>query len=318
MKKIYILLVGVLLAMQAYSQAKKPTIMVVPSRQWCISKGYFTSFDNFGAIEKVPDYQKAFDENPNLLLVVSKINSLYTDRGFPLKDLSQTLSSISRGSAEDAALSMDRENSGKGAIAESLFDKVRNTAKADILIEIQWTVNASGPQKSVTYIMRGLDAYSDKQIAGSEGTGPSSISSDMPSQLEEAVLQHIDNFNARLQAHFDDMFTNGREIKVELRRDANWSKDFESEFGSDELSFAIEDWIAKNTVQGRFSADEATENKLVFSQLRIPMYDNNQRAMDARTYGRNLQRFLRAAPFNIEAKIVTKGLGYVQLICGQK
>ncbi|MES2453964.1 MAG: DUF6175 family protein [Bacteroidota bacterium] len=318
MKKIFSSILLVLLALQGYSQAKKPTIMVVPSRQWCISKGYFTSFDNFGAIEKVPDYQKAFDENPDLLLVVSKINTLYTDRGFELRDLSQMLSSIGKGSAEDAALNMDRANSGKGAIAESLFDKLRNVAKADILIEIQWTVNASGPQKSVTYIMRGLDAYTDKQIAGAEGTGPRSISSDMPSQLVEAVLQHIDNFNARLQAHFDDLFVNGREIKVELRRDADWAKDFESEFGSDELSFQIEDWIAKNTVKGRFTTDEATENKLVFSQVRIPMYDDNQRPIDSRAYGRNLQRFLRAAPFNIDAKIVTKGLGYVQLICGQK
>lgn len=318
MKKLLNILLLLFLAIEGYSQAKKPTIMVLPSRQWCISRGYFTSFDNFGAIEKVPDYQKAFDENPNLLLVISKINTLFGDRGYPLKDLSQTLSSISKGNAEDAALSMDRESAGKGALAESLFDKVRNTAKADILIEIQWTVNSSGPQKSVTYIMRGLDAYTDKQVAGAEGTGPSSISSDLPAQLEEAVLQHIDNFNARLQSHFDDLFANGREIKVELRRDAKWAKNFESEFGSEELSFLIEDWIAKNSVKGRFTTDEATENKLVFSQVRIPMYDDNQRAIDARSYGRNLQRFLRTAPLNIEVKIVTKGLGYVQLICGQK
>lgn len=299
------------------AQAKKPTIMVVPSRQWCISMGYYNTFDNFGTTEKIPDYQAAFDDNPDLLLVISKINTLFTDRGFPLKDLSQTLSSIRRSSAEDMALSLDREEAGKGALAESLFDKIRNTAKADILIELQWTVNQTGPRRSVTYIMRGLDAYSDKQVAGSEGTGQPSVASETALLLEEAVLQHIDNFNARLLVHFDDMFANGREIKVEFRRDNNWGYDFESDFNGEELSFAIEDWVHNNTVKNRFSTDEATENKLVFNQVRIPMYDDNQRAVDSRAYGRNIQRFLKST-HNIDVKIVTKGLGYVQLICGQK
>lgn len=319
-KQVYALLVTMLLVFQteAFAQAKKPTIMVVPSRQWCFQRGYYTTFDNFGTPEKVPDYQKAIDENPDLILVISKINTLYTDRGYPLKDLSQVLQSIRSGSAEDAALSLDRETSGQGAIAESLFDKIRNVAKADILIEIQWNINTAGPQKAVTYIMRGLDAYSDKQIAGSEGTGQGSISSTVPVLLQEIVLQHIDNFNSRLQAHFDDLFANGREIKIEFRRDASWARNFESQFGSDQLSFILEDWMAANTVKGRFSTDEATENKVVFSQVRIPLYDANQRAIDARAYGRNIQRYLRAAPLGIDAKIVTKGLGYIQVICSQK
>ena len=317
MKNIFAILFLSIFCLQGFSQAKKPTVMVVPSRQWCIQKGYYTSFDNFGERERVPDYRRALDENPDLLLVISKINSLYIDRGFPLKDLSQTLSSISRNSAEDAALSLDRENDGKGAMAESLFDRIRNTAKADILIELQWNISKSGPQNAVTFIMRGLDAYSDKQIAGSEGTGKPSMSSTVPVLLEEAVLQHIDNFNARLQAHFDDLFANGREIKVEFRRDGNWEEDFESDFNGEQLSFLLEDWIADNTVKGRFSTDDATENKIVFSQVRIPMYDASQRAMDARGYGRQIQRFLRATPINVKARIVTRGLGHVMLICGE-
>ena len=318
MKILLRILILLLLSQQIYAQAKKPTIMVVPSRQWCIQRGYFSEFDNFGVREKMPDYQKAFDENPDLLLVISKINSLYTDRGFPLKDLSQTLSSISRGSAEDAATSLDRQNAGKGALTESLYDKIRNIAKADILIEIQWNINKSGPQQSITFVMRGLDAYSDKQIAGAEGTGDRSVSSVVPVLLEEAVLKHIDNFNARLQSHFDDLFANGREIKIELRRDDTWDKDFETEFGSEELSALIEDWLSKNTKSGRFSTEEATENKLVFTQVRIAMYDGSGKAIDARAFGRTLQKFLKAAPFNIESKVVTKGLGFVQLICGRK
>jgi len=316
MKILAFLIILCCLSAEVCAQAKKPTIMVVPSRQWCFSKGYYNTVDNFGTEEREPDYRKAFDENPELLLVISKINSLFVDRGFPLKDLSQTLSSIGRSNAEDLALGLDREQAGKGALAESLFDKVRNTAKADILIELQWVVNQSGPRRSITYVMRGLDAYTDKQVAGAEGTGEPSVASETALLLEEAVLQHIDNFNARLMTHFEDLFANGREIKVEFRRDNNWAYNFESDFNGDELSFQIEDWIQSQAVKNRFSTAEATDNKLVFDQVRIPMYEG-QRALDARSFGRNIQRFLKSS-FNIDTKIVTKGLGYVQLICGQK
>ena len=65
--------------------------------------------------------------------------------------------------------------------------------------------------------MQGLDAYSDKQIAGASGTGQPSFTAEMPVLLEEAVLAHVDNFNVQLQSHFDDMFANGREIVLELK-----------------------------------------------------------------------------------------------------
>lgn len=65
------------------AQAKKPTIMVVPSDVWCNENGYMRTYKNQGEIVKVPDYKRAFQENADLLLVISKINGLMADRGFP-------------------------------------------------------------------------------------------------------------------------------------------------------------------------------------------------------------------------------------------
>ena len=53
----------------AFSQAKKPTLMVVPSDAWCNTNGYMMEFDNQGTTVKIPNYKKAFQENPDLLLV---------------------------------------------------------------------------------------------------------------------------------------------------------------------------------------------------------------------------------------------------------
>lgn len=315
MKKIFITLslvaVGVV---TAFGQAKKPTIMVVPSEAWCIDQGYYTEFDNQGSTIKVPDYKKAFQESIDAKLVVSAINGMMTERGFPLKDLEQQMKILAQNAAED---NMTESKDGYG-ISESPLDALKKVAKADIIMELTWKINATGPKKSVTFILRGLDSYSGKQVASAQGTGAPSFSAEVPVLLQEAVTAHIDNFNAQLMTHFEDMFANGREIVVRVKTWDGFDGDLESEYDGEELGVIIEDWMADNTVQGRFSTTDMTESMALFEQVRIAMLDERGRAQDARRFGRGLSKVLKSEPYNIVNKVMTKGLGEVTIVLGGK
>lgn len=317
MKYLFTLILLVLCTTSAFSQAKKPTIMIVPSDVWCSDNGYMMEFDNQGMVTKVPDYKKALQENSDLLLVISKINELMADRGFPLKNLESSLKSLESQSAEDAMLT----SKGGGEINESPIDALKKVAKADIWMQLTWTVNTSGPKKSITFNLQGLDAYTDKQIAGASGTGEPSFTSELPILLEEAVLSHLDNFNVQLQNHFNDMFENGREITLRIMTWDTWDYDLETdEFGDDELGFLLEDWVAINTVEGRFSTSTATENMMLLEQVRIPLYferNGRQRALDARRWANGLRKYLKDT-YQIESKLMMKGLGQAQLVLGEK
>ncbi len=298
----------------AYSQAKKPTIMILPSDVWCSKNGYMTEFDNQGTIVKVPDYKKAFQENSDLLLVISKINGMMADRGFPLKNAESVLKTLAGENAENAMLT----SKGGASVAESPVDKLKKTAKADIIMQLTWVVNATGPKKSVTFNLQGLDSYTDKQIATATGTGAPSFSAELSVLLEEAVLAHLDNFNNSLQAHFTDMFENGREIIIRVKKFDSWGNDFETEYEGKELSSIIEDWLTKNTVKGRFSTSDATENMMLFEQVRIPLYDATGKATDARGFCKDLQTYLKTAPYLIVNKLMMKGLGQATIVLGDK
>lgn len=314
MKQIIFAVLLVLCTASAFSQAKKPTIMIVPSDVWCNTNGYMMEFDNQGKVVKVPDYKKALQENADLLLVISKINELMADRGFPLKNLESSLKSLESEAAEDAMLT----SKGGGEVNESPIDKLKKVAKADIWMQMTWTVNTTGPKKSITFNLQGLDAYTDKQIAGASGTGEPSFTAELPVLLEEAVLSHLDNFNVQLQNHFDDMFTNGREIILRIKTWNTWDYDLESEdFGDDELSSLIEKWVTDNTVQGRFNLSDATENMMLFEQVRIPLYDEAGKAIDARKWANGLRKYLKDT-YQIESKLMMKGLGQAQLVLGEK
>jgi hypothetical protein len=322
MKKSLFTIAFVLMAILMFGQAKKPIIMVVPSDNFCVQKGYTMTVNANGKDQVLPDYKKALQESDELRLVMIKMGAIMADRGFPLKDLEQSLKSIE---SESAEISMLQSKSSGAAISETPIDILKRTAKADIILDLDFIVKRQGPNNYITFTMKGLDAYTNKQVAGVAGAGAPSSSASVDLLLEEAVLSHMDNFNGQLMTFFDDMFKNGREVKLVVRVWDNAGVDLEQEYDvngtSDMLSFHIENWMNENTVSGRFSTVDATETMMRFEQVRIPMtFMNNGRetAMDTRRFASSLSKYLSGEPFNIDSKIYQRGLGEAWLILGEK
>lgn len=294
------------------SQAKKPTLMVVPSDLYCNQNGYMLRFDNQGQTENIPDYKNALQNDPQLLTGITVIGQMMSDRGFPLKLMEQELKSLNEESAEDAMLT---SKSGSD-VAESPVDRLKKKSKSDIILQVTWLVNKIGPKYSLTFNLQGIDAYTNKQIAACQGTGDPTFSAELPVLIEESIANHLETFTTQLQNHFDDMFENGREITLRIKKWDDSEYDLESEFGGTELSDIIEDWVSANTIKGRFNTSEATENFMYFEQVRIPLFDDNQRAMDARRWTRGLINKLKT--LGIPAKLMMKGLGQATIVIGGK
>ena len=298
------------------AQAKKPTIMVIPADVWCANNGYMQSYETQGVKTDVPDYKAALQNDMDLVNVITKIGELMAERGFPLKDLSSTIRSMEQSSAENEMLTSSTSGT---MLAETPYEKVVNRAKADILVEVTWKINETGPRRSVTYTLRGLDAYTNKQVAAATGTGDPSLAAETPVLLEEAVLNNMDNFTSQLQAHFDDLMTNGREVALEILVFDNGSGvNLETEFDGEMLTDIIDNWMYDNTQEHRYNLSDATENHMLLEQVRIPLYTDRGRPMDTRAFANNLRRFLRAAPYSVECKLLTKGLGKAILVVGEK
>jgi len=322
MKKILFFVVISFCSLSVFSQAKKPIIMVFPSDQYCISRGYSLKFDNQGQSQTLPDYKKALQTDPDLRLVITKMGQIMADRGFPLKDLEQELKNIEQEGAEMAMLT---SKSGAG-IVESPIDKLKRTAKADIILDLDFTLKKSGPQTYISFNLKGLDAYSSKQVSGVAGAGKPSSSVAPEVLLEEAVLSHMDDFNAGLMRHFDDMFANGREVKILIKLWDSSGDDLETEYEvngeSVELTTAIDHWLDDACVSGRYSRSDATASMARYEQVRIPLMKKDtkgiDRAIDTRSFVTDLRTYLSKAPFSLTSKVYQRGLGEAWLIIGEK
>lgn len=316
MKKIILLALCLLSLTEIFSQGKNPRIMVIPMDVWCNKNGFSEQVDNMGTTETVPNYKAAVQNSSELMGVISKINTLFSERGFPLADLSQSIKNIERRNAE-ANLIQSKTSGSK--IGSNALDDLNKQARADIYVEIDWDIHKTGPKRSVTFNLRGIDAYTGKQVAGEPGSGAPSFVTEVPVLLEEAILSKMDRFLSQLQEHFEDMITNGREISLELNVFDNGSGlDLEKEYKGKELREIIEDWMADNTVNHRFNTSENTENMMLFDDVRIPLLKSNGRPQDASGFANDLIKFLKAEPFNITCKNTNPSLGKARIILGEK
>lgn len=289
--------------------------MVVPSDVWCVQNNYTNTYDNQGISQIVPDYTKALQTDANLLLAIAKINTMMADRGFPLKDLQAVTKSIAQQNAED---NMSQSKTSGASLAESPADRLRRVAKADIIMQLTYIINQMGPKYSLTYNLQGLDSYTNKQIAGAQGTGKHTFSAELPILLEEAVLSNMDEFCTQLMTYFEDINENGREVAVDVRVFDNGSGlDLESEFNDMELSEIIDDWMSDNTVNHVFNKSDASENFIQYEQVRIPLYKENGNQMDTESFVRGLRTYLRKQ-YQIESKVMARGLGRCILVIGEK
>ncbi len=307
------LFLAMLYCMAVFGQSKKPTLMILPSDNWCEQRYFMTRFNDQGSVVSVPDYQTAFREDSEIGMVVSQIGQILTDAGYSLKDTEQELKKIARDTAED---NVTTSKSG-AAIAESPLDILKRSSKSDIILQIGWQVNQERGGRSVSFVLEAFDSYTSKRVA--TATGISKASTEIvPRILAKSVKEQIKPFCKQMDSYFADAEKNGREIILTVRKWEDWDNDLETEFDGEELLEVIQNWLNKNTVAGNYNLSDATENFARFEQVRIPVTNEKGTAIDARAFASELRKLLRKDPYNIPVKIMTKGLGEAFIILGDQ
>ena len=295
-------------------QSKKPTLMILPSDNWCNQRFFMTTFDNQGTKVKIPNYKQAFQEDTELAQVIAKVGAYMISEGFLLKDSEQELKKLEQISAED---NMTESTNSNSELNETPLDRLKKRAKADFIIQIWWEVNRASNGNIVRYTLDAFDSYTGKRIASSTGNNKGS-SEFVPDMILKAVKNNMGLFLSQIQDYFNDMGKNGREVIIRIKTWKNWDKNLETEFNNKELNEFIIDWMKKNTKNSEFNTTDLSESFILFEQVKIPLFNEKGDAIDAREFLLGLQKYLKAPPFNITAKLMTRGLGEAIIVLGEK
>lgn len=299
--------------------AAPPKLMLLPGKTWCNTNGYVTKNERNGRTQVRENYDAAFlDEK--LTMVEKEFKSLMTSDGinFPVNSYTETMEASDFDDEFDEMY--EGAESGSGAGSTNWEDLLAaKGADPDIFVKVDWTVSPQGLKKIITYSIDAVDAYSNKSVATITGTtAPVSTSTPDHILLMTGFRDKMDEFTSKLQNHFDDVQENGREISLRLRMIDNGSgAKFTDEYGGKELATIITDWVSDNTVNHQFTEKQATRNTMTYDQVRVPIFDENNRPQQAKQWVTKLQNYLRSN-YGIRAENTSSGLGRGQLMVGEK
>ena len=123
------------------------------------------------------------------------------------------------------------------------------------------------------------------------------------------------DFCSKLDAHFQSILENGREITFSIEVEEDALADYlDTRFDGRPLNRIIRDWVADNTVNRNFSVSSSSEDYIDFDQVRISTYDNDGiNALDAMTWSEGLVDMLENN-YKLKTKTDEIGLGRVEIM----
>jgi hypothetical protein len=291
--------------------AQKPSIMTIPADIYMNKNGFINEVKQIdGNMKKVPNYTNLFLNDRYMRIIMTAINSAFQDNGYPIKDFEATLKRLENREIE-MSLS-DRPSQ------ISMRDMILTTAKADIILDIDYFVERTLAGESIVFTINAIDSYTSEPVASVPLSGVPGAGVQMSVLLKEAVVQSMPEFEGKLMNHFVDIRDNGRKGVVEFTLSENCEFDFEEWFDyngdEEELSFILRDILKRNTVNSQFRVQLSTRTQMIFEDVRIPLMDDENFPQDFETWANNkILRAVRRDP-GITMKRESLGLGHVRLI----
>ena len=302
-------------ALQAKSEVNAisqslPTLMVIPSDGLLQSLGCMSTIDNQGVTTYVRNYSKALVNGNDLKFVIAAIEEEFAKVGYPLENLEQQLKMIGNENAMDQA----------EGVARDLRAELMNTARPDYIIEIEYEtkvdVRSRNMEKTLTYIVKCLDSYTNKAISVvtrtdvGKGAGnieiASIIKSDFPVTINE--LQTV------ITSHYADILANGAEITLRVAVLDKSGLQLDAVCGDEEISEQIINWLKENSVHSTYKMVKNTSTEMRFTNVRIFTSDESGNSYTAYDFAKDLKNSLGAGcGLKIANKTQSIGDAYVQI-----
>ncbi len=312
MRKIFIGLASMLMIVGssfAQKMMTPPHVMVVPDLIYCKSHGFTQQFNNNGITEIIPDYERALSEDPSLHAVLTQIAQLITDRNSDIV-IVDIIEAINNAKADRA---MAAANAGDES--ESVDESIIRNSEADILVKVQFDLVKNGPQYSVSYVLNGTDAYTNRNFAPVSGLGKPSTSANPVALLREAVFENMEAFTGKLLSYYTSMVTKGRMVAFEIKTTSSTSVTMNSKVGQYTLREQIEDFLYDNSVDGNgLERVQSGNTFLRYQGVYVPLISTirgRQRKQGAKDVAQKLVNYLESNGVTAEYKI--RGLGKVNI-----
>lgn len=281
-----------------------PSIMVFPSDAMLLRMGFLNEVENQGMTSYQRNYQEAFIKDPDIKFTIAVIQEQFSKAGFPLEDMEQQLKKITNDNAMD-------EMTG---IARDLRAELLNTVRPDYIIEVDYDLKADSKSrnlnKSLTYSVRCLDAYTTKSVASvsQSEAGKELEQNDVPSIIKADFANSLSDLKMQITNHYADLLANGVEVTLRVATTNESGIQLDDDCGDDEISEKINTWMKENTVNQSFKMSKNTGTEMYFTSVRIYAQDDNGNKYTAYDFASDLRKAIKKG-CSLDVKNKTQSLG---------
>lgn len=287
-----------------------PTLMVIPSDGILQKLGCLTTIDNQGLTSYVRNYNGAFINSTDLKFVIAAIEEEFAKVGYPLENLEQQLKMISNENAIDQA----------DGVARDLRAELMNTARPDYIIEVEYEMKidtrSRNLDKSLTYIVKCLDSYTNKAISVvtradvGKGSGQTEIApiikKDFPITIKE--LQGV------ITSNYSDILANGAEITLRIAVLEKSGIALNNNCGNEEIGEQIINWLKVNSVNSTYKMVKNTTTEMRFTNVRIFTSDKSGNSYTAYDFAKDLKGDIeKGCGLTIANKTQSIGDAFIQI-----
>lgn len=229
------------------------------------------------------DIRTVLDENPYIRTAVSKVKEAFDQRGWSTVDFVANL----RAAQANAAFTVDRQSNFKSDLL--------TTSGADfyVQVDVQLTTDETGTNTVLN--LTAFETHTGASFSNKTGTSKF-VSNDYEKLISKAFDRIQEEFLNTLMVKTDEIREIGRATIVEFNLDENATIDFDSVLDSGEyLNELIEDWISTNAYKGRANLTGILDNKMLFDEVRIPLYDQEtNKPYNLNRFATEVIRYLRS------------------------
>ncbi|MDR0195725.1 MAG: DUF6175 family protein [Myroides sp.] len=229
------------------------------------------------------DIRTVLDENPYIRTAVSKVKEAFDQRGWSTVDFVANL----RAAQANAAFTTDRQSNFKSDLL--------TTSGADfyVQVDVQLTTDQTGTNTVLN--LTAFETHTGASFSNKTGTSKF-VSNDYEKLISKAFDRIQEEFLNTLMVKTDEIREIGRATVIEFNLDENATIDFDSALDSGEyLNELIEDWISTNAYKGRANLTGILDNKMLFDEVRIPLYDQEtNKPYNLNRFATEVIRYLRA------------------------
>jgi nucleoside diphosphate kinase len=287
-----------------------PSVMVVPSDAMLKRMDCLKETNNQGVTSYSRDYAKSFIQDSELKFVIAEIESQFSNKGFSLENMEQTLKMLNNNNAMD-------EMEG---IARDLRAELMNTAKPDYVIELDYELKqdpkSRNINKTLTYIVKCMDVYTNKSVASitRANIGKTSENNDVPGLVKEDFSNSIGELSTGITSHFKDLLANGIEITLRLAVLNSSAVALDDDCGDEEIGERVVTWLKENTVNSTYKMAKNTETEMFFTNVRIFTQDESGNSYSAYDFAKDLKKGLKkGCGLSVSNKTQSLGDAFIQI-----